>query len=72
MLADSEAHALILKSGLLNAYDREETFAAGETERAILRDLGVSSIRLIASRELHYVGLDGFGIAIEATDLLDS
>ncbi|MEP0321690.1 3,4-dihydroxy-2-butanone-4-phosphate synthase [Bauldia litoralis] len=38
----------------------------------ILRDLGVSSIRLIASRELHYVGLDGFGIAIEATDLLDS
>ena len=41
LLADSEAHALILKSGLLNAYDREETFAAGETERAILRDLGV-------------------------------
>ncbi len=38
----------------------------------ILRDLGVTSIRLIASRELHYVGLDGFGIAIEATDLLDS
>ncbi|MCB1488404.1 MAG: 3,4-dihydroxy-2-butanone-4-phosphate synthase [Bauldia sp.] len=38
----------------------------------ILRDLGVTSIRLIASRELHYVGLDGFGIEIEATDLLES
>jgi 3,4-dihydroxy 2-butanone 4-phosphate synthase/GTP cyclohydrolase II len=37
----------------------------------ILRDLGVTSIRLLASRELHYVGLDGFGIAIEDTDILD-
>jgi 3,4-dihydroxy 2-butanone 4-phosphate synthase / GTP cyclohydrolase II len=37
----------------------------------ILRDLGVTSIRLVASRRLHYVGLEGFGIAIEATDLLD-
>jgi 3,4-dihydroxy 2-butanone 4-phosphate synthase/GTP cyclohydrolase II len=34
----------------------------------ILKDLGVKSIRLIASRERRYVGLDGFGIAIEATD----
>jgi 3,4-dihydroxy 2-butanone 4-phosphate synthase / GTP cyclohydrolase II len=38
----------------------------------ILRDLGVTSICLIASRELHYVGLDGFGIAIEETELLDT
>jgi len=37
----------------------------------ILRDLGVSSIRLLASRERHYVGLDGFGIAIEATEIID-
>ncbi|HET7718162.1 MAG TPA: 3,4-dihydroxy-2-butanone-4-phosphate synthase [Bauldia sp.] len=37
----------------------------------ILRDLGVTSIRLLASRERHYVGLDGFGIAIEDTDILD-
>jgi 3,4-dihydroxy 2-butanone 4-phosphate synthase/GTP cyclohydrolase II len=34
----------------------------------ILRDLGVKSIRLIASRERRYVGLDGFGIAIESTE----
>ncbi len=37
----------------------------------ILRDLGVKSIRLIASRERHYVGLDGFGIEIEATEIID-
>lgn len=37
----------------------------------ILRDLGVTSIRLLASRERRYVGLDGFGIAIEQTDIVD-
>ncbi|MBO6718990.1 MAG: 3,4-dihydroxy-2-butanone-4-phosphate synthase [Rhizobiaceae bacterium] len=37
----------------------------------ILRDLGISSIRLIASRERHYVGLEGFGIEIAATDIMD-
>ncbi len=37
----------------------------------ILRDLGVKSIRLLASRERHYVGLDGFGIEIETTDIID-
>ena len=37
----------------------------------ILRDLGVKSIRLLASRERRYVGLDGFGIAIEATEIID-
>lgn len=37
----------------------------------ILRDLSVSSIRLLASRERHYVGLAGFGIDIEATDIIE-
>jgi 3,4-dihydroxy 2-butanone 4-phosphate synthase / GTP cyclohydrolase II len=35
----------------------------------ILKHLGISSIRLLASRERHYVGLEGFGIAISATEL---
>jgi 3,4-dihydroxy 2-butanone 4-phosphate synthase/GTP cyclohydrolase II len=35
----------------------------------ILKDLGITSIRLMASRERHYVGLEGFGIQISATDL---
>ena len=38
----------------------------------ILRDLGISSIRLLASRRRHYVGLEGFGIAITATDIIDA
>jgi len=33
----------------------------------ILRDLGVRSIALIATRERHYVGLEGFGIRIAST-----
>jgi len=38
----------------------------------ILKDLGVKSIRLIAGRERHYVGLDAFGIAIGATEILET
>ncbi len=36
----------------------------------ILKDLGISSINLIASRERHYVGLEGFGIHIVRTETL--
>ncbi|KQZ16283.1 3,4-dihydroxy-2-butanone 4-phosphate synthase [Mesorhizobium sp. Root552] len=35
----------------------------------ILKDLGISSINLIASRERHYVGLEGFGIHIASTEI---
>ncbi|MEO1200444.1 MAG: 3,4-dihydroxy-2-butanone-4-phosphate synthase [Pseudomonadota bacterium] len=37
----------------------------------ILRDLGVSSIRLLASRPRNYVGLTGFGIEILETDIIE-
>ncbi|MCB1501180.1 MAG: 3,4-dihydroxy-2-butanone-4-phosphate synthase [Bauldia sp.] len=72
-VADSGARPRTLLGG-----DQHAT--AGERDRdwrqiglgaQILRDLGVSSIRLLASRERHYVGLDGFGIAIEATEIVD-
>ena len=36
-----------------------------------LRDIGVNSIRLLASKERHYVGVAGFGIEIAATDPID-
>lgn len=36
----------------------------------ILKDLGVSSIKLYASRERHYVGLEGFGIKITSTEII--
>ena len=34
----------------------------------ILRDLGATRIRILASRELNYVGLRGFGIEIESNE----
>ena len=37
----------------------------------ILRDLGVSSIKLLALRHLRYVGLEGFGIELVHTDILN-
>lgn len=37
----------------------------------ILKDLGITSIRLYASRERRYVGLEGFGIEISETEILD-
>jgi 3,4-dihydroxy 2-butanone 4-phosphate synthase/GTP cyclohydrolase II len=38
----------------------------------ILKDLGISSIRLLTSSKRTYVGLGGFGIEIAATETLDS
>lgn len=37
----------------------------------ILRDLGVASIRLLANHQRHYIGLSGFGIVIDETELLE-
>ncbi len=37
----------------------------------ILKDLGISSIRLLSSSKRTYVGLGGFGIEIAATETLD-
>ncbi|HUV32294.1 MAG TPA: 3,4-dihydroxy-2-butanone-4-phosphate synthase [Devosiaceae bacterium] len=37
----------------------------------ILRDLGVTSIRLLASKSRRYVGLSGFGITINETEIFD-
>ena len=38
----------------------------------ILKDLGVTSIRLMSSRERRYIGLEGFDIEIESTDIIES
>jgi 3,4-dihydroxy 2-butanone 4-phosphate synthase / GTP cyclohydrolase II len=37
----------------------------------ILKDLGISSIRLLTSAEHHYVGLAGFGIEISASEPIE-
>lgn len=36
----------------------------------ILRDLGLSKIRLIAGREVEYVGVEGFGLTLVSTEIL--
>ncbi len=52
-----------------SAQSREEQWREIGIGAQILSDLGVHSITLLASRQRHYVGLEGFGIAIEATEI---
>jgi 3,4-dihydroxy 2-butanone 4-phosphate synthase / GTP cyclohydrolase II len=49
---------------------REEEWRQIGLGAQILKDLGITSIRLLASRERHYVGLEGFGIRIVKTEIL--
>lgn len=60
---DDEDHSSALR--------RQEQWREIGLGAQILKDLGVVSIRLISSRERHYVGLDGFGIEIVDTEALD-
>ena len=60
---DAEAHGA--------AKSRKEEWLEIGMGAQILKDLGVSSIRLIASKERHYVGLSGFGLEIADTVLSD-
>jgi 3,4-dihydroxy 2-butanone 4-phosphate synthase/GTP cyclohydrolase II len=60
---DAEDHA--------EARDRENEWREVGLGAQILRDLGISSIRLIASRERHYIGVEGFGIKISATEIIE-
>ena len=55
------------EDGSASATARQEHWREIGLGAQILRDLGVSSIRLLASRERLYVGLAGFGIEIEET-----
>jgi 3,4-dihydroxy 2-butanone 4-phosphate synthase/GTP cyclohydrolase II len=61
--AELEAHA--------SASNRAENWREIGLGAQILKDLGVTSIRLISSKERRYVGLEGFGIAIEGTETLE-
>lgn len=60
---DQEAHGA--------AQTRQEEWLEIGLGAQILKDLGVSSIRLLASKERHYVGLSGFGIEISDTILTE-
>jgi 3,4-dihydroxy 2-butanone 4-phosphate synthase/GTP cyclohydrolase II len=52
----------------VQARDRETEWREIGLGAQILRDLGISSIRLYASRERRYIGLEGFGIEITTTE----
>jgi 3,4-dihydroxy 2-butanone 4-phosphate synthase / GTP cyclohydrolase II len=56
--------------GHAEAAERENEWREIGLGAQILKDLGVTSIRLIASRARHYVGLEGFGIQIAATEII--
>ena len=53
------------------AQTRKEEWLEVGMGAQILKDLGVSSIKLIASKKRHYVGLSGFGTEIADTVLSD-
>ena len=61
-LAEREAHG--------EAARREEEWLEIGLGAQILRHLGIRSIHLLASRERHYVGLEGFGITIARTEIV--
>jgi 3,4-dihydroxy 2-butanone 4-phosphate synthase/GTP cyclohydrolase II len=62
MVARREDHA--------EAQAREDEWLEIGLGAQILKDLGISSIKLYASRERHYVGLEGFGIQISSTEII--
>lgn len=53
----------------IEAIKREDEWRQIGLGAQILKDLGVNSIVLYASRERHYVGLEGFGININKTEI---
>jgi 3,4-dihydroxy 2-butanone 4-phosphate synthase/GTP cyclohydrolase II len=61
-LAQNEEHK--------SAKGRENSWRDIGLGAQILKDLGISSIRLLSSRERTYVGLDGFGLEISGTDII--
>ena len=66
-------HMLLHTSGEdhAEAREREDEWRQIGLGAQILKDLGVTSIRLVASRERHYIGLEGFGLEIEATEIME-
>ena len=56
----------------LEAQTRETEWREIGLGAQILKHLGVTSINLYASRERRYIGLEGFGIEIASTEILES
>lgn len=56
--------------GQSRAGKRERDWLEVGVGAQILRDLGISKLRILAGREVDFVGLEGFGLTIAATELL--
>ncbi len=55
------------REGHTEAQERDNEWLEIGLGAQILKDLGVNSIKLLTTRERHYVGLEGFGIKISET-----
>ncbi|WP_412057678.1 3,4-dihydroxy-2-butanone-4-phosphate synthase [Bartonella sp. DGB2] len=64
------ATALSMSEYHEQAIKREEEWRQIGLGAQILKDLGIHSAIVYASKERHYVGLEGFGISISKTDIL--
>jgi 3,4-dihydroxy 2-butanone 4-phosphate synthase/GTP cyclohydrolase II len=58
------------REGHSEAQARESEWLEIGLGAQILKELGIASIKLMSSRERHYVGLEGFGIRIASTELI--
>ncbi|EJF93012.1 3,4-dihydroxy-2-butanone-4-phosphate synthase [Bartonella taylorii] len=67
---DSQAMAMRGLEDHVQAIEREEEWRQIGLGAQILKHLGISSVIVYASKERHYVGLEGFGIRISRTDIL--
>ncbi len=52
--------------------DRREQWREIGLGAQILKDLGVNSIRVLGSRERDYIGLAGFGVSLDGTEIIDN
>jgi 3,4-dihydroxy 2-butanone 4-phosphate synthase/GTP cyclohydrolase II len=59
------------REGHEEARSRESEWLEIGLGAQILKDLGITSIELFSSRERHYVGLEGFGISIVRTTVVE-
>ena len=67
----ADREAVLGDAGLRRDHSGGRSVAAVQVAQQILRDLGVASIRLLANHQRHYIGLSGFGIVIDETELLE-
>ncbi|WP_332065899.1 3,4-dihydroxy-2-butanone-4-phosphate synthase [Bartonella sp. CB189] len=67
---DNQKMAVKISENHVQAIERNKEWRQIGLGSQILKHLGISSVIVYASKERHYVGLEGFGIRISRTDIL--